>query len=82
MWRVFSVKLLEEARKALGEKVELLHDMHDRYTPNHGRCSSPRPWSPITCSSWKIRLSPEDLGYFHQIRQQCATPISHGRALQ
>ncbi|HKE26237.1 MAG TPA: enolase C-terminal domain-like protein [Bryobacteraceae bacterium] len=75
-WRV-SVKLIEEARKQLGEEVELLHDMHERYTPNQAVQFAKAVES---CRLFFLEdpLSPEDIAYFRQIRQQCATPIAMG----
>jgi mannonate dehydratase len=75
-WRV-SVKLIEEARKQLGDKVELLHDMHERYSPNQAVqfAKAVEPYRPFFIED---PLSPEDIAYFRQIRQQAATPIAMG----
>jgi mannonate dehydratase len=75
-WRV-SVKLLEEARKQLGPEVELLHDMHERYTPNQA-VQLAKAVEPFRLFFLEDPLSPEDIAYFRQIRQQCATPIAMG----
>ena len=75
-WRV-SVKLLEEARKQLGDEVELLHDMHERYTPNQA-VQFAKAVEPYRMFFIEDPLSPEDIAYFRQIRQQCATPIAMG----
>jgi len=75
-WRV-SVKLLEEARKQLGDQVELLHDMHERYTPNQA-VQFAKAVEPCRLFFLEDPLSPEDIAYFRQIRQQCATPIAMG----
>jgi mannonate dehydratase len=42
------------------------------------RCSSPRPLSRTGSSFSKTRSRPEDIAYFRQIRQNCATPIAMG----
>jgi mannonate dehydratase len=75
-WR-YSVKLLEEGRKQLGEEVHLLHDMHERYTPNLA-VQFAKAVEPLRLFFLEDPLSPEDIGYFRQIRQQCATPIAMG----
>ena len=73
----FSLKLLEESRKQLGEEVELLHDMHERYTPNQA-VQFAKAVEPLRLFFLEDPLSPEDLGYFRQIRQNCSTPIAMG----
>jgi mannonate dehydratase len=75
-WRL-SVKLIEEARKQLGPEVELLHDMHERYTPNQA-VQFAKAVEPFRLFFLEDPLSPEDIAYFRQIRQQCATPIAMG----
>jgi mannonate dehydratase len=73
----YSLKLLEESRKQLGEEVELLHDMHERYTPNQA-VQFAKAVEPLRLFFLEDPLSPEDIAYFRQIRQQCATPIAMG----
>jgi mannonate dehydratase len=75
-WRL-SVKLIEEARKQLGEEVGLLHDMHERYTPNQA-VQFAKAVEPCRLFFLEDPLSPEDIAYFRQIRQQCSTPIAMG----
>ena len=72
-----ALKLLELCRRELGEEVELLHDMHERLTPNQAVqfCKDAEPFRMFFLED---PLSPEDLGYFRQIRQNCATPIAMG----
>lgn len=71
------LKLLEICRRELGDEVELLHDMHERLTPNEAVqfCKAAEPFRMFFLED---PLSPEDLGYFRQIRQNCATPIAMG----
>jgi mannonate dehydratase len=71
------IKLLETARKELGEEVELLHDMHERYTPNQA-VQFAKEVERLRLFFLEDPLSPEDLAYFRQIRQNCATPIAMG----
>lgn len=72
-----SLKLLEICRQELGEEVELLHDMHERLTPNLAVqfCKEAEKFHMFFLED---PLSPEDLAYFQQIRQNCATPIAMG----
>ena len=64
-------------RQELGDEVELLHDMHERLTPNLAVqfCKEAEKFHMFFLED---PLSPEDLGYFRQIRQNCATPIAMG----
>jgi mannonate dehydratase len=72
-----ALKLLETCRQELGEEVELLHDMHERVSPNQAVqfCKDAEKFKLFFIED---PLSPEDLGYFRQIRQNCATPIAMG----
>ena len=72
-----ALKLFEECRKQLGEEIELLHDVHERVTPNQAVQFAK------DCEKFKLFfledvLSPEDIAYFRLIRQQCATPLAMG----
>ncbi len=71
------LKLLEICRRELGDEVELLHDMHERLTPNEAVqfCKEAEQYRMFFLED---PLSPEDLGYFRQIRENCATPIAMG----
>jgi mannonate dehydratase len=71
------LKLLEVCRQELGDEIELLHDMHERLTPNLAVqfCKEAEKFHMFFLED---PLSPEDLGYFQQIRQNCATPIAMG----
>ncbi len=71
------LKLLEVCRQELGEEIELLHDMHERLTPNEAVqfCKEAEKFHMFFLED---PLSPEDLGYFKQIRENCATPIAMG----
>jgi mannonate dehydratase len=71
------LKLLEICRHELGDEVELLHDMHERLTPNEAVqfCKEAEQYRMFFLED---PLSPEDIGYFSQIRENCATPIAMG----
>ncbi len=72
-----ALKLLEICRKELGDEIELLHDMHERLLPNQAVqfCKEAEKFRMFFLED---PLSPEDIGYFRQIRQNCATPIAMG----
>jgi mannonate dehydratase len=72
-----ALKLLETCRQQLGDEVELLHDMHERLSPNQAVqfCKEAEQYRMFYLED---PLSPEDLDYFQQIRQNCATPIAMG----
>jgi mannonate dehydratase len=72
-----ALKLLEYCRQELGDEVELLHDMHERLTPNLAVqfCKEAEKYHMFFLED---PLSPEDIGYFRQIRENCATPIAMG----
>ena len=72
-----ALKLLEICRRELGDEVELLHDMHERLTPNEAVefCKQAEQYRMFFLED---PLSPEDIDYFRQIRQNCATPIAMG----
>jgi len=72
-----AMKLFEECRKQLPEDIELLHDVHERVSPNQGVqfCKDAEQFKLFFVED---PLSPEDIAYFRQIRQQCSTPIAMG----
>jgi mannonate dehydratase len=71
------IKLLEESRAQLGEEVGLIHDMHERYLPNQA-VEFAKQVEKVNLFFLEDALSPEDLDYFRQIRDQCATPLAMG----
>jgi len=72
-----AVKMLHECRKALGDEVELLHDMHERVSPREA-VQMAKEVEDVKLFYLEDALSPEDLAYFRQIRQQCTTPLAMG----
>jgi mannonate dehydratase len=72
-----AMKLFEACRKELGDEVELLHDVHERVSPNQAVqfCKDAEQFKLFFVED---PLSPEDVAYFRLIRQQCATPIAMG----
>jgi len=72
-----TLKMLEECRKQLGEEVELLHDVHERISPTQA-LQFARDVERFKLFFLEDLLSPEDIGYFSIVRQQCATPLAMG----
>jgi mannonate dehydratase len=72
-----ALKLFEECRKQLGDEIELLHDVHERVSPNQA-VQFLKDAERFKMFFMEDPLSPEDIAYFQQIRSQCATPIAMG----
>jgi mannonate dehydratase len=72
-----ALKLFEECRKQLGDEIELLHDMHERYPPNMA-VQFAKDAEKFKLFFLEDALSPEDIAYFRQIRSQCTTPLAMG----
>jgi mannonate dehydratase len=72
-----AIKLLEEARKQLGDDIEILHDVHERVTPIQA-VQFAKAVEPLRLFFLEDPLSPEDIEYFRIIRRQCSTPIAMG----
>jgi len=72
-----ALELLEAARRELGDEVEILHDVHERISPTQALAFC-RDAEPLRLFFLEDPLSPEDIGWFRLIRQQCATPIAMG----
>jgi mannonate dehydratase len=70
-------RLFEYLRKQLGDEVELLHDMHERVPPILA-IQLAKDLEPYKLFFLEDPLSPEDVGYFKNMRQQTSTPIAMG----
>jgi mannonate dehydratase len=70
-------KLFEHLRGKLGDEVELLHDVHERVPPILAirLAKDLEPYRPFFLED---PFSPEDFGYFRQLRQQTSTPLAMG----
>ncbi len=70
-------KLFEHLRKQVGDEVELLHDVHERVPPILAMklCKDLEQFRLFFVED---PFSPEDVGYFRKLRQQCATPLAMG----
>jgi mannonate dehydratase len=71
------VKLFEHLRKQLGDDVELLHDVHERVPPILAMQLA-KDLEPFRLFFLEDPLSPEDVGWFTQLRQLTSTPLAMG----
>ncbi|MFN3322513.1 MAG: enolase C-terminal domain-like protein [Bryobacteraceae bacterium] len=72
-----ALKLLEACRKELGDEIELCHDVHERVSPTQA-VQFCKDVEQFRLFFFEDPLSPEDIGWYKIIRQQCATPIAMG----
>ena len=70
-------KLFEHLRTAIGDEVELLHDVHERVQLNEAinLCKALEPYRLFFLED---PFPPEDNGYFRQLRQQTSIPLAMG----
>ena len=70
-------KMFEHLRSTVGDDVELLHDVHERVSPNQAinLCKEIEKYHLFFLED---PFSPEDKDYFRQLRQQSSTPIAMG----
>jgi mannonate dehydratase len=69
--------LFEHLRLALGDGVELLHDIHERVPPITA-IGMAKALEPYRLYFLEDPLAPEDTGYFPLLRQQTAIPLAMG----
>ncbi len=69
--------MIEHVRAAVGPDVELLHDIHERLRPIDAIAFA-KAVEPFNLFFLEDPLAPEDLEWFRNIREQCATPIAMG----
>ncbi|HEX4270932.1 MAG TPA: enolase C-terminal domain-like protein [Rhizomicrobium sp.] len=72
-----ALALFEAARKELGPEIELIHDAHERYTPTEA-VQFAKLAEQYRLFYLEDALSPEDIEWFRNIRQQCTTPLAMG----
>ncbi len=72
-----ALKLFDACRTQLGEEINLLHDVHERVTPNQA-VQFAKDVEKFKLLFLEDVLSPEDISYFRLIKQQCATPLAMG----
>jgi mannonate dehydratase len=70
-------KLFEHLRSALGEEVELLHDVHERISPSQA-VSLCKELEKYHLFFLEDPLPPEEKDHFRLIRQQSSVPIAMG----
>ena len=70
-------KLFEYIRSKVGDELELLHDIHERVSPDQAvyLCKELEQYRPFFVED---PFPPEQIGYFRHLRMQCATPIAMG----
>jgi mannonate dehydratase len=71
------VKLFEHLRKQLGDDVELLHDVHERVPPILA-IQLAKDLESYRLFFLEDPFSPEDVGWFTNLRQQTSTPLAMG----
>ena len=69
--------MIEHVRATVGPDVELLHDIHERLRPIDAIAFA-KAVEPFNLFFLEDPLAPEDLEWFRNIREQCATPIAMG----
>ena len=70
-------RLFEHLRNSLGEEVELLHDVHERIPPIQA-IGLAKELEPYHLFFLEDPFAPEDIEYFHILRQQASTPLAMG----
>ncbi|MGH9674651.1 MAG: enolase C-terminal domain-like protein [Bryobacteraceae bacterium] len=72
-----TIKMFDQLRAKLGFDVELLHDIHERIPPNQAiqLCKAVEPYRPFFMED---PFSPEDVQWFHTLRQQTSCAIAMG----
>jgi mannonate dehydratase len=71
------LRMMEHVRAALGDEVELLHDVHERLRPIEA-VQFAKDVEQYKLFFLEDALAPEDLEWFQRIREQCSTPIAMG----
>jgi mannonate dehydratase len=70
-------RLFDHLRKTLGDDIGLLHDVHERITPNQAVALA-HDLEPYKLFYLEDPLRPEHLDTFRLIRQRASTPIAMG----
>lgn len=71
------LEMIEYVRSEVGSRIELLHDIHERLQPIE-TVQFAKDLEQFKLFFLEDALAPEDIAWFKQIRQQCATPIAMG----
>ncbi|WP_339813069.1 enolase C-terminal domain-like protein [uncultured Imperialibacter sp.] len=70
-------EIFAKTREVCGERVELLHDIHERLQPNDA-INMIRQLEEFRPFFIEDPFSPENIGYFRQLRQQSSVPLAMG----
>jgi mannonate dehydratase len=71
------VEMLEYVRSGVGDELFLLHDIHERLAPIDAIALA-RALEPSRLFFLEDPLPPDQVEWFHRLRQQTATPIAMG----
>lgn len=71
------LRMMEHVRSKIGDEIELLHDIHERLQTIDA-VQFAKDVERFKLFFLEDPLAPEDLEWFHHIRQQCSTPIAMG----
>ncbi len=71
------VRLFDHLRSALGDEVELLHDVHERLVPITA-VRLAKELEPFRLFFLEDLLPPEQVAWFEMVRRQCTTPLAMG----
>ena len=69
--------MIDHVRHELGDRIELLHDVHERLAPIDA-VQFAKDVEPYRLFFLEDALAPEDIEWFATIRNQCATPLAMG----
>jgi mannonate dehydratase len=72
-----TLKLLEVCSQEFDSEIQWATDLHEKYEPRQG-VQFCKAVEKLNIFFIEDPVSPEDLAYFRQIRQQCSTPIAMG----
>lgn len=71
------LRMMEHLRSAVGEEIELIHDVHERLPPIDA-VRFAKDMEPFRLFYLEDLLAPEDSEWFSRVRQQCSTPLAMG----
>jgi len=71
------LKMIAYVRQEVGEEVELLHDIHERLQPIDA-VRFAKDVEPYNLFFLEDALAPEDIAWFRDMRNQCATRLAMG----
>jgi mannonate dehydratase len=72
-----TLEMMAYLRASLGEKIELLHDVHERLRPSEA-IQFARDVEPFKLFFLEDLLAPEDLPWFERVRGQSSVPLAMG----